>query len=815
MPNLGKNLLKLIFALLKHQVKNIFGEEALGVAAETLVEIGGEETQARLESIFGTNVGAEKLLKAAQQAEECFQRKCKDQDLRGAFTLRIYDLPSLQKAISKLPTTIDEDELLDTIRIDLKRHHQKRLTDTQIESGVNLYADCLRHALLPLKEFSLPIIWQGVLRNEEYLMKIGVDVQAIKTIVEELKETLIQNQPSDGTQWLRPSAPRPSKPMVGRTVEFDQVKNLLKPGRKTVITATVHGTPGVGKTILADHLAAELEAQFPGGVIFEHLGIEFRDPILCNPILKRWEEFAFSGRQPEENLQPNPDEVRALLARHGELLVVLDDVWDEKAITPLLCALPKDACLLVTTRSQRIAQELHGEVFPLDILTQDDALALLRSRVPSAGIKDIPVLERLAKELGCHAMALDIAGGSLARLSHERWPAAVEEMARQVQVGSGFGELHLPGDEENESRVEASLSFSYNEMSVEAKFRFRSLGVFAPGSTFQSEAAASIWQCTLEQAEDQLSVFVELNMLICQEQPIQGVRWKQHTLLRAYALALLHRTGEEETARKSHAEIYNTLIGKADDSQSYYLMLDEYSQIRHAFSWAIEHDLYLAQSLASNTANLQAAFYLVRENHDWARRLVKESQKKDQGNLGPSVVTLANALGLMANLPGEDRRARLLEALGAYDEALKYYRPDTAPLAYAMTQNNRGNVLRDLAASPGEDRSTRLLEALGAYDEALKFCCPDTAPLEYAMTQRNLGLLYVDLSSLLGENRKDHLREAMKCTFTALTIFIQKEHEPYAEQASRQLKWISEQTGTMFVDLWKELELGDIPEWLE
>ena len=32
------------------------------------------------------------------------------------------------------------------------------------------------------------------------------------------------------------------------------------------------------------------------------------------------------------------------------------------------------------------------------------------------------------------------------------------------------------------------------------------------------------------------------------------------------------------------------------------------------------------------------------------------------------------------------------------------YRPDTAPLAYASTQNNRANRLSELATLPGEER---------------------------------------------------------------------------------------------------------------
>ena len=67
----------------------------------------------------------------------------------------------------------------------------------------------------------------------------------------------------------------------------------------------------------------------------------------------------------------------------------------------------------------------------------------------------------------------------------------------------------------------------------------------------------------------------------------------------------------------------------------------------------------------------------------------------------------------MAGLPGEDRRGRLLAALAAYDEALQFRRPDTAPLDYAMTQNNLGLLLNEIAGLPGEDRRAPLAGRVG------------------------------------------------------------------------------------------------------
>ncbi len=41
-----------------------------------------------------------------------------------------------------------------------------------------------------------------------------------------------------------------------------------------------------------------------------------------------------------------------------------------------------------------------------------------------------------------------------------------------------------------------------------------------------------------------------------------------------------------------------------------------------------------------------------------------------------------------------------------------------------MTQNNRATLLSEIASLPGEDRRARLLAALAAYDEALLFRGP-------------------------------------------------------------------------------------------
>jgi hypothetical protein len=685
----------------------------------------------------------------------------------------------------------------------------------------------------------------------------SIVTETLQFLYPELKFTSLPPANVDG--WLRPSAP-PLHNMIRREAELHAVRKLLEPDAQAVIV-TIQGAPCVGKTVFAHQLAIELDPLFPGGVIFQNnLGSEFRSPELCNPILKEWSLFDAGERGRDPNTPITPAMVRALFSRQQPLLVVLDDVWDLAAIQPLRNALPQDACLIITTRNKWLAHDLQGEVYFLEVLTAEDALDLIHSRLPDADVNVMPLLVDLAEGLGRQALALNIACGSLLRLRKDRWPAAIQTMVRQVVEGTGFGEIQLP-DEYPDPRLASALFTSYQDLKPESQRRFRTLGAFAPDGLFSAEAAAGVYGCTTEEAEDQLTLFVERGLLT----QVSDQRWRQHTLLRAYALALLRRAGEQESAREIHAETYSQRISEADDHQEHYRMLDEYPQLRHAFDWAIEHNIELAQDLAVNAANLQAAFYLVRDEYDWACKLVSAYQAgNDPSTLARAQVTLGNALSRLANLPDEDRRARLLEALAAYTEALHFRRPDTAPLDYAMTQNNRGNVLRDLAASPDEDRRARLLEALAAYTEALlhyrpdtapldyaaaqnnrgtvlsdlaaspdedrrarllealaaytealHFRRPDTAPLDYAMTQANIALLYMDISYFPEENQRKQHGKAITSTVTALSIFLQIGHQPYAQHTAKQLKWISEQIGDSFRDLWLELDLGEIPDWLK
>jgi tetratricopeptide (TPR) repeat protein len=66
----------------------------------------------------------------------------------------------------------------------------------------------------------------------------------------------------------------------------------------------------------------------------------------------------------------------------------------------------------------------------------------------------------------------------------------------------------------------------------------------------------------------------------------------------------------------------------------------------------------------------------------------------------------------------EEREGNLRRAIEAYEAALEHYQPETAPLDYAMTQNNLGTAYR--ALSSVEEREGNLRRAIEAYDEAIR-----------------------------------------------------------------------------------------------
>lgn len=644
-------------------------------------------------------------------------------------------------------------------------------------------------------------------------------------------------------KWSPPAVPGFDGAVVERPIELSNIQDKLATARsrgRGRVSVAIHGMGGMGKTSLARMVALQTQADYANGVIWAEVGegtrlseADRKTGALAPGVQAKLNEWGWLGLgyngAPNEEFQKvrfAPADVRRILTQRPRFLVVLDNVWDYDAIVPLLNALPNEAALIVTTRNEGIARKF-ADTHDVSRLNDDDALALARLRgyadwQPQPGEETLK-WHMLLKAVERHPLALDVVLGRIALESDSAraFGRAVVRAAAKVDaaVRSGEGLEELLTDEDQATRsVSASFGFSYDLLDDVAKARFRALGAFAPNADFYASHAAGVWACEVGEAQEQLSLYRKLRLVDFGADGESDDDYRQHALMRGYALARLDKEGERAAASEKHARTYAAAMGAADADQTIHTMRTSQPQLRHAFDWALESDLALALDLTTATYNLFAAFGdTVREGMDWAARVLATARRASYPEQVAAAL-IAWGIGLSGAAtqpgPGETRAQLLHQSLAAYDGALEYYRPDTAPLGYAATQNNRATLLSEIATLPGEDRRGRLLAALEAYDRVLEHHRPDTAPLAYAMTQGNLLNLFRDIAELPDEDTRNWQRKACRAGWEAISGFRQAQHAQYEGMATGLLHGLRTACGSDFPAIWAEAGLGKVPKWL-
>jgi WD40 repeat protein len=158
--SLPKGVFTLSIALLQETLENKVGKRAIGVAEQTIFNIGGERVTGKLNKILGTCIGAKQLWDFIWAANERFHSACINGDLCDAFTLPESDLLSIQAALNDLPKAVSQNGSRKAISEALGRDYPE-LSQTQIKEGLDLYSDCLKQEMQPLKDFVLSTIKQG------------------------------------------------------------------------------------------------------------------------------------------------------------------------------------------------------------------------------------------------------------------------------------------------------------------------------------------------------------------------------------------------------------------------------------------------------------------------------------------------------------------------------------------------------------------------------------------------------------------------------------------------------------------------------
>jgi len=254
-------------------------------------------------------------------------------------------------------------------------------------------------------------------------------VSSVKAHVDEIKGTIGEIHTLNPPAWYGRKG-LGSNRFVGRLHYMWQIHSALHASDFPIITdataayevAQVYGMGGVGKSLLAEEYALRFAAAFPGGVFW--LSAFGNDDVKA--------ELDAEGREDERSGQirgiaaalgipvqdRSPDEIegdlkRELGSRKKPFLWVVDDLpagMGEDTLQRWLSPHPLGKTL-ITTRTHEYGS--LGNLIHLDVLEPDEAYELLTSwRVTNGSIEE-NAAHKLLKDLGYHALAVDVAGAAI------------------------------------------------------------------------------------------------------------------------------------------------------------------------------------------------------------------------------------------------------------------------------------------------------------------------------------------------------------------------------------------------------------------
>ncbi|MEO6088998.1 MAG: BTAD domain-containing putative transcriptional regulator [Umezawaea sp.] len=315
---------------------------------------------------------------------------------------------------------------------------------------------------------------------------------------------------------------------VGRAAELRRLGGFLDLAAETVVISAVNGSAGLGKTALAVHWAHQAADRFPDGQLYVNLrGFDAaNEPMHPGEAVR---SFLTALDVPSERVPRTLDTQTALyrsLLADRRMIVLLDNARDADQVRPLLPASP--SCLvLVTSRNQLtglVAREGARPV-PLDLLSDDDAVGLLRGHLGAGRVAAEPdaVAELVEHCAGVPlALSLMAARGAVnPRLSLR----ALTDDLHDEQT-----RLDALDDDDPTNGMRAVFSYSYRQLSAPAARLFRLLGSH-PGPDVSVGAAASLAGSPVSETSRLLAELAAAHLV----RTHMPSRFVLHDLLRVYA----------------------------------------------------------------------------------------------------------------------------------------------------------------------------------------------------------------------------------------------------------------------------------------
>ncbi len=513
------------------------------------------------------------------------------------------ELTGTTTAVLSVRPGIDAAEsfLVQTQRIDeLKLAVKRMLEGTASEADRLAIQACVVSGHLVLTEIEDEAQVPSKRQDQFHLMTREGQLQAV------LSSAIYQRV----NTWLFPVPPGIAPPFypsvfIGRESALGDIKKLLDPtkacnGKKPIIV--VRGWPGVGKTTLVGVISRDPEVAnlFPQGVLWTSLE---QRPNLLSEMAHWGRALGMDDILRAPTLKEAAVQLAALL-RHRRMLLIVDDVWEAAHAIPFIEAMGEHCALLVTTRLTSVAEELAvGEerIYNLPVLTEENALTLLRTLVPTVVAHHEEECRKLILDLECLPLALHVGGRLLKNESKLDW--GVTELISELRRGARLIPERAPKDRVEEGgipTVSALLMKSTDLLEESTRDCFAFLGAFAPKpATFDLAAMQAVWE--VEDPRPIVRKLVGHGLL----EPVGSGRFQMHRILVDHARSLCSDNGTPSFYFEDHTEDLpkprSSIINKEGKSKLYQINLQHsiyYEQIlRRAYELFKQGGVSITQGL--------------------------------------------------------------------------------------------------------------------------------------------------------------------------------------------------------------------------
>jgi predicted ATPase/class 3 adenylate cyclase len=376
---------------------------------------------------------------------------------------------------------------------------------------------------------------------------------------------------------------------VGRSDELARLRSALDESR----VVTVAGPGGIGKTRIALQLAADVVADFSGGVFFVPLA-----PVSGDLVVNALASALETTELPNEPLEVTL--LRYIAAKY--MLLVFDNsehVLHQTAtlVKRIVSECPNARCVVTGREPLHLTGEHVERVAPLS--TPHDAqtvgelealdgsrLFLERMRAAGANValsaRDCALVADICRRLEGIPLAIELAASRLATMPVQR----LAEKLSAMRLASKDATV-----EDRHRTLRAAIEWSYAMLDEAEKRLFLALSIFRGGCTLEA-----LEYVARHDVDDEIASLVDKSLaqlgIVEEREP----RYRLLEPMSEFAALQLDEVAREALARR-HFEYYAGLASASNEASGsqrrplFARVDDEIDNVRASLAWSLKHDV--------------------------------------------------------------------------------------------------------------------------------------------------------------------------------------------------------------------------------